>query len=133
MNVKTWTNGEYFLVDDYDRIADNIREICNKFSYEVPVFPELNFYYIVYVEDMNILSDFVNTVARKLWGKDLPNGFENIRRFVNGSVMWDSDELNALENDLQIIFNEGSAFDELKIRVDSHGNVRTANGNERIV
>lgn len=133
MNVKTWTNGEYFLVDDYDRIADNIREICNKFSYEVPVFPELNFYYIVYVEDMNILSDFVNTVARKLWGKDLPNGFENIRRFVNGSVMWDSDELNALENDLQIIFNEGSTFDELKIRVDSHGNVRTANGNERIV
>lgn len=133
MNIKTdWKNGDYFTFADYNRIMSNAVEICNALGRVPPTYTTKTVNDVCYVNDLNILVNWVNSIANFVWesGK-IPKNYYYGRVFVSNSRCWSFDEINGIESDFRLM---RKALFRASKRITESGKGRiTENNDKRIL
>lgn len=103
-----WTNGDRFNLDpDYNRIKGNIEYLVELSKtmyadYDTPVleeaiangFPKVSFFNNVVDSTQAILSNCYS-----------PQGTKSMRSYVSNGIVWNADELNAIERNHLLLYN----------------------------
>lgn len=103
-----WVNGDRFNLDpDYERIKGNIEYLIALskemyLDYDTPTletvsitdFPKVSFFNNVVVSTRAILSNCYS-----------PVGAKQMRTYISNGIVWNAAELNAIENNHQLLYN----------------------------
>lgn len=101
-----WTNNDYFNVTpDYGRIKGNILYLKDRAT-------ELNRNYSISLGDYDRTSiptiDFFNNIVesvKKLQNAYTYTSFKSIRNYTENGLIWNANDLNSIEKNIEIIYN----------------------------
>lgn len=102
-----WVNGDRFNVDpDYNRIRGNIRYLIelSKTMYPDYSTPSLENAFMGDFPMASFFNNIVNATKALLSNCYRPNGAKTMRSYVSNGVVWNADDLNAIENNHLLLY-----------------------------
>lgn len=104
MNVKMdWRDGDYFTFRDYNRIVNNVLELCDRNGWNMPAISTKTISDVVYVDDFNNLVSWLNTIGESAFGEDIPLEYSTIRLLRANQPCYSSIEINCIEQDIALL------------------------------
>lgn len=117
-----WVNGDRFNIDpDYDRIKGNIEYLVELSKNLYPDYrtPSLETVVTRGFPKVSFFNNVVDSTKAILSNCYSPTGVKPMRSYISNGIVWDADELNAIEGNHLLLYNaftrQKSVIPELQI------------------